>query len=207
MKERVFIPKYHKGYIFVFGVPFLVGILGMFLIVWRAIQEQSIVFFIQEIDIFAIFLSLTCVVLLIPFFFFKKILFGDSFRVERYVYKDKVINYNEVVDFGSDLVITKQGKISTYAMQNSLEFYNILNPNLGARGIRIKGEIFEKEECGRKAFWISIPIYAVVILPIMSEFDYKTFSEGKDFAGLIFAGVYLLIYIIIRLKTKYTKVY
>ncbi len=95
----------------------------------------------------------------------REIIFQDRIIVKRYMYKDLIIEYDDVVDMGTLSLIAKNGSISFSYMRNSSEVIEKIDELIKAGKIRISGELREKESRGCvTSIYSLIPVVAIWLL-------------------------------------------
>jgi hypothetical protein len=166
MNQIEFEPKYKS----VVKLSFMLMIPSCFCIV--------IFMLLTEIDdpvAFIIALIFSSFIIFVPFVFYKKITFWDSyFQIDRYILEPRKFFYSDITDIGLQAIRTRNGNIAFNSMENANELLRILNQKIKEGAVakgQIEGKQIKKDIVGLKAIVISIPIgFAVSIIVRIAGF-------------------------------------
>ena len=167
----------------------------------------SIVFFmlITEIDdpvVFIIALIFSSLILFVPFVFYKKIIFWDSyFQIDRYILEPRKIFYSDITDIGLQAIRTRNGNIAFNSMENANELLHIINNKIKEGALaegQIKGKQLIKDITAQKALVISIPISIVICLVLNYAGYYPQNIHPKIVSFIIWMVSLSIIYFLIK---------
>ncbi|MDB5051395.1 MAG: hypothetical protein JWO30_4466 [Fibrobacteres bacterium] len=142
--------------------------------------------------------------LIIPLSVYRRIEFGESICLVRWIFPNKIILYSEIKDIGLNTITTKAGNISINEIKNSSELLDLLDECLSSGEIKtdqIEGRLVGVEILSYEAGVISFPIYLAIHIPLIF-LGWVPNMDGKLFGGAIFIGIYLITFQIMKRRQK-----
>ncbi|MEN6375688.1 MAG: hypothetical protein ABFD75_13045 [Smithella sp.] len=189
MNEIVFKPQYERG-VFSAYVFFLVlsGCLAL-----MVISDPYT-------DINLTFITIISIPLLAlaPLYIYKEIRFGQCITFRRYLYRDKIINYRDIVDYDGNTIKWSKGiAFSFVGLKNADEFREIMN-SLIDRNIILKSQFDDSiallkadmDEAGMIGYIIILPLILLFVLPLYLILD--AFLGISIEINIYFLGYFLL---------------
>lgn len=175
MDEIIFKPKYRLGiWIMVTGGP----LFGLLLILMAIDVGKA------DLPVYLFCLMLFASGAIAPLILIKRIRFGQSITVERYLLSEKVIAYSDVSDIGNTVIATKKGAIQIKDMVNRGQLLAILTALIeqgSIQELQLKGELVTDEKAAFKAMPITILVslllfFVLIVFGVVSEtLDFRIF--------------------------------
>jgi hypothetical protein len=189
MGETIFKPKYPaKMY---WGI-LIITVLECF-ILWQIFSGKD-----TSLGIVFVAAFFGLLLALMPYAIIRRIVFGrDAFSIERFLWRKKMIVYADVMDIGTTIIKTRNGKLSIQSMTNSEELRNIFAGLIEQGKInryQIENQLLSQELISQRALRPALVIAFVLWGITFLVWPY----EHSFFRDLSFLAFFIPVYFVVN---------